>query len=293
MTTNGVANTNRLAREPAARRDRPRTMTKRQRSRSPLRLVGVFALTALSATACGSDEPPTVAAQGDAPSEATSDEPSATNSDETTSDLPGDGDRATDPDLDLGEIEEGEGEEGEGEMTDPGEDPGATEIPPTPDADEPVSPEPDETPEADAASGGSTFNPVAGDWILTRITAGDETEITIDDDRPPTLSVQGTSARIFYGCNSGGGEVEYDIAGDSFSASDLQSTLMACAGDGGRAMELERHMSEGLWQATSYAAGPGTLTISGGPSTLWFELVENGEMADVVDDELAPADGDE
>jgi len=154
---------------------------------------------------------------------------------------------------------------------------GAEALPPTSGEPLPSGPAPGGG-DIDPAAGGSTFNPVAGEWRLRHATIEGDMAIVIPEDSVPTMTIEGTNLDAFFGCNNGGGTVEYDIAGDAFAVSVLSMEQMGCEEE--LQTGIETAMSRVLSAATTYSAQPGSLTISDGAefaSTLEFEIVQNSD----------------
>lgn len=138
-------------------------------------------------------------------------------------------------------------------------------------AGDPSNEIPDETNDgdgADAAAGGSTFNPVAGSWTLQSLTIEGDMAIDLEGDfTTPTLDVTGTDISGSTSCNTYDGTVSYDIAGDTFSATELRFTEMACAED------IESFFLQALTSATTFALEDGALVLTDGaefPTELRF-----------------------
>ncbi len=117
----------------------------------------------------------------------------------------------------------------------------------------------DSSGDADAAAGGSTFNPVAGSWTLQSLTIEGDMAIDLEGDfTTPTLEVLGTEISGSTSCNTYGGTASYDIAGDTFSVDGLQFTEMGCAED------IEPWFLEALGSVTTFTLDNGELVLTNG-----------------------------
>lgn len=102
-------------------------------------------------------------------------------------------------------------------------------------------------PVSNAASSGSTFNPVAGEWEAQTLSIEGDMEIDIESEAtPPSMSIQGNTITGFTSCNDFAGTVEYDIAGDRFSAT------IDSVGDNDCGNQTEQFFLQALESATTF-----------------------------------------
>lgn len=144
---------------------------------------------------------------------------------------------------------------------------------PDPDFGDPALGPPIEDPSLAAGGGGSTFNPVAGEWILQSLTIEGDMAIPLEEILIPTMTVQGTEVTGNTGCNNFSFAAEYDIAGDSFSGDFLEMTEEGCDG-------IEQWFVQALSSVTTFTSEPGVLILTDGadaPTTMRFVTVAQAD----------------